>query len=73
MRGGQVPVKGIPGISGTSHTKGGQAPVRQVTRGIRDGGSGGNRGCVSPLGGASQSYSGDNSKYEERRERPGRS
>jgi hypothetical protein len=57
-------------MNNSSRTSGGQVPVRQTTEGIRDGGGNNGRGCVSPLGGVSNSTPGDQSRVQERSERP---
>lgn len=66
----QVPVNGGKSYSIDSRANGGQVPVKQTTEGVRgpDGWTG--RGCVSPLGGVMNSTPGDQSKIEERKERP---
>jgi hypothetical protein len=51
----------------SSHTRGGQAHTVHTTEARGDANA---RGCVSPLGGAMQRYSGDQSKRQEASERP---
>ncbi len=66
-KGGQVPVGQTGRNFGTSITQGGQVPVHSTVEGIRGSNFNG-RGCVSPLGGVSNSTPGDQSKREERSE-----